>query len=65
MKKVKQHKGFSIYQRSQKELDKAVKEKLLVSEFEIYLPDESPAELCSPEWEADSLKECIDFLADR
>lgn len=65
MKKVKQYKGFSIYQRTQKELDKAVKENCLVSEFEIYLPDENPAELCSPEWEADSLRECIDFLADR
>ena len=65
MKKVKTHKGFSIYQRTQKELDKAAAENLLLCEFEIYLPDESPTELCSPEWEADSLKECIDFLADR
>lgn len=65
MKKIKTHKGFSIYQRTQKEIDKAEKENCLVSEFEIYLPDESPAELCSPEWEADSLQECIDFLADR
>lgn len=65
MKKVKTYKGFSIYQRTQKELNKAAKENCLVSEFEIYLSDESPAELCSPEWEADSLKECIDFLADR
>lgn len=65
MKKVKTHKGFSIYQRSEKELAKAQKENCLVCNFEIYLPDESPLELCSPEWECDSLKECIDFLSDR
>lgn len=61
MKKVKQHKGYGIYQRTQKELDKAAKENCLVSEFKIYLLDKSPTELCSPEWESDSLKECIDF----
>lgn len=65
MKKLKQHKVFSIYQLTQKEIDKAAKENCLVSEIEIYLPDESPAELFSPEWEADNLQECIDFLADK
>lgn len=65
MRKIKTYKSFGIYQRSQKEIEKAARENLLVYEFEIFLPDESPSELCSPEWEAQSLKECIDFLEDR
>ena len=65
MKRVKMFHGFGIYQRSLEELERADAEGVSVSSFLVYLPGEGPAFFSSPEWEADSLQECIDFLADR
>lgn len=62
MKRIKQYKGFGIYERSDKEMERAEKEGLCKSPFELFLPGETPGQFCSPEWEAGSLQECLDFI---
>lgn len=62
MKKVKQHKRWSIYQATMKEYagwDCDLADTLV---FLAYLPDESPREMCSPEFECGSIQECIDNI---
>ena len=63
MRKVKMHRGFSIYERSDQELRRAL-DKLgcIMSRFEVYLPGESPDTMDAAEWDSDSMTECIDFI---
>nr|WP_319487267.1 hypothetical protein [uncultured Caproiciproducens sp.] len=58
MKKVKAFKGWSIYQATTEDdrLD------LENSEFGAFLPDESPIEMCYPEFCADKVSELLDFI---
>lgn len=56
MKKLKTHKGFGIFQANAKELRDGA------SEYNVFLPDESPHEFFSPEFECDSVQECIDNI---
>jgi len=56
MKKVKTHKGHSIYQANTKE------QRAGAGEYNVFLPDESPFEFFTPEFECDSIQECIDNI---
>jgi hypothetical protein len=56
MRKLKTHKGFGIYQANANELREGA------SEYYVFLPDESPLELCSPEFECSSVRECLDNI---
>ncbi|MCD9025778.1 hypothetical protein [Cohnella silvisoli] len=54
MKKIRKAKGWSIYEAKAGENDGY--------RYAAFLPDESPNEMCSPEWQADSMNEIIDFI---
>ena len=62
MKKIKTLRGFAIYQAGPKELAQAEKEGVMLSEYNVFLPDESPDTLCSPEFECDSLQEAVENI---
>jgi hypothetical protein len=53
MKKIKQYKGFKIYEATKPTED---------SKYYLFAPDESPSTFSSPEWESDNLQELIDFV---
>ena len=63
MKKIKTHRGFSIYERSDQELRRAL-DKLgcIIPRYEVYLPSESPEAMDAAEWDSDDLDECIGFI---
>ena len=63
MKKIKTHRGFSIYARSDSELRRALDWLgCILSRYEVYLPGESPDAMDAAEWDSDSMDECIDFI---
>lgn len=63
MKKVRTHHGFSIYERSDRELRQALDMLgCIISRYEVYLPGESPDALDAAEWDSDNINECIDFI---
>lgn len=63
MKKVRTHRGFTIYERSDDELRKALNGLgCVLSRYEVYLPGESPDAMDAAEWDSDDLNECIDFI---
>lgn len=53
MKKVKYYAGWTIYEANAKEVEEGA------SQYNVFLPDESPQELCTPEFKCDSIRECI------
>ena len=63
MKKVRTHRGFSVYERSDQELRRAL-DKLgcILPRYEVYLPEESPNTMDAAEWDSDSMDECIEFI---
>ena len=63
MKKIKTHRGFGIYERSDQELRRAL-DKLgcIIPRYEVYLPGESPDSMDAAEWDSDDLDECINFI---
>ena len=63
MKRVRIYKGFSIYERSDQELRRALDEfGCIISRYEVYLPGESPDAMDAAEWDSDSMDECIEFI---
>lgn len=56
MKKIKTHRGFSIYERSDQELRRAL-DKLgcIIPRYEVYPPGESPEAMDAAEWDSDDL----------
>lgn len=54
MKKVKTLKGWRIYEARANENDGY--------RYAAFLPDEGPDTMCSPEWQADSVNELVDFI---
>lgn len=50
MKKVSKYRGWSIYYDKKEDT------------YYCFLPDESPLECCSPEWEGGSVQELKDFI---
>lgn len=62
MKKIKTHKGFLIYERTEKEVEKREKQGIATYQFEVYLPEQSPSTMDYPDWEAGTLQECISFI---
>lgn len=62
MKKVKTVYGYGIYQLTKKEIAKANKEGMYPSEYQVFLPGDSPADLSYPEFECESVQECIDNI---
>jgi len=63
MKKVRTHRGFSVYERSDQELRRAL-DRLgcILPRYEVYLPEESPDTMDDAEWDSDSMDECIEFI---
>ena len=63
MKKVRTHRGFSVYERSDQELRRAL-DKLgcILPRYEVYRPEESPDAMDAAEWDSDSMDECIEFI---
>jgi hypothetical protein len=45
----------------QKKNSQKQREDIAVYQFEVYLPEQSPS-TNYPDWEADTLQECIDFI---
>lgn len=61
MKKIKSLYGYGIYQMSAKELAQAEKDGITVSEYQVFLPDETPSTGYA-EFECESMKECIENI---
>lgn len=62
MKKIKSIGGFSIYEKSEKELASDKKDDIISCKYNVFLPEESPQEMCCADWECDNLQEAIDFI---
>lgn len=63
MRKIKTHRGFSIYAHSDAELRRALDQLgCILSRHEVYLPGESPDAMDAAEWDSDSMDECIEFI---
>lgn len=62
MKRIKVYKRFGIYERTDKEIAEASALHETQERFCVFLPDESPRELCEPEWECGTIKEATDFI---
>lgn len=63
MKKIKTHRGFSIFEYSDQELRRALEQLgCIMSRYEVYLPGESPDTMDAAEWDSDDLDECVSFI---
>lgn len=63
MKKIRTHRGFSIYAHGDAELRRALDQLgCILSRYEVYLPGESPDAMDAAEWDSDSMDECIEFI---
>ena len=63
MTKIKNYKGFGIYERQDEEIRRGIEELgCILSRYEIYLPGESPDAFDAAEWDGDNLQECFDFI---
>ena len=63
MRKIKTHRGFSIYAHSDAELRRAHDQLgRILPRYEVYLPGESPDTMDAAEWDSDSMDECIEFI---
>lgn len=60
MKKVKQVKGFGIYEASEKE-----QKEQNISKFVVFTPDEMElhdTRMMTPDWDCETLQEAVDFV---
>lgn len=63
MRKIRTHRGFSIYAHSDTELRRALDQLgCILPRYEVYLPGESPDAMDAAEWDSDSMDECIEFI---
>lgn len=56
MRCIGKHLGFGVYERRPRERAQGE------SRYAAFLPGETPGQMDSPEWEADSLKEITEFI---
>ena len=63
MRKIRTHRGFSIYAHIDAELRRALDQLgCILPRYEVYLPGESPDTMDAAEWDSDSMDECIEFI---